>query len=454
MSGSLKPYSAYKHSGVAWLAQVPLHWDVRRSRFLFREVDERSQDGSETHLSMSQQLGLVPSSKVEKRTLVAESYCGGKLCEKDDLVLNRLKAHLGVFAKAKQAGVISPDYTVLRPLPSVNVGFFEATLRSPACRSELRVRAKGIVEGFWRLYTDDFYSITLPVPPAEEQAAIVRYLEHADRRARRYIRAKRSLIKLLDEQKQVIIRQTITGQLDARTGEPYPGYKDSGVEWLGRVPEHWDVRRLKWALRLQRGYDLPQEARRPGDVPVVSSGGVIGRHDQARACAPGIVMGRYGSTEAVFWLEEDYWPHNTALFTTTLNGNHARWCFYLLRSISKADHAGKSAVPGVDRKDLFDIKVVLPPLEEQAAIARFLDETSADLKAAKDRATRAIGLLREYHARLIADVVTGKLDVRAAAAKLPDEEGTNVDGDGRFLEEEQVERGDGDSVAIAEEALP
>ena len=167
-----QPYPEYKDSGVEWLGEVPAHWEVMRSRLLFKEINVRSTAGRETHMSMSQALGLVPSHMVE-RTLTSESYVGGKLCEKGDLVLNRLKAHLGVFALAKQSGVISPDYSVFRKRSSVEMGYFEQVFLLPTLRSELRIRTKGIVEGFWRLYTDDLFDIRLPVPPVGEQKGIV-----------------------------------------------------------------------------------------------------------------------------------------------------------------------------------------------------------------------------------------------------------------------------------------
>ena len=143
-----QPYPAYKDSGVEWLGKVPEHWEMRRARYIFREVDRRSRDGVGQHLSMSQKLGLVPSHLVENRTLVSESYAGGKLCDVGDLVLNRLKAHLGVFACAHHEGIVSPDYTVLRLKKTGIMEYFEQTLRSSGYRTELRIRAKGIVEGF------------------------------------------------------------------------------------------------------------------------------------------------------------------------------------------------------------------------------------------------------------------------------------------------------------------
>ena len=259
-------------------------------------------------------------------------------------------------------------------------------------------------------------------PPLSEQGAIARYLDHATSRIDRYIRSREKLIALLEEQKQTLIHEAVTGRIDVRTGKPYPAYKDSGVEWLGQVPAHWEVRRLKWVTRLQRGYDLPADFRIPGPFPVVSSGGVIGTHAESRCTGPGVVIGRYGSTDAVFFVKQDFWPHNTSLFVTNFHGNSEEWCFYLLGSITKADHAGKSAVPGLDRKDLFGIVVPVPPMTEQQAMVSTIDGAVRKLRDAISGAEQETTLAHEYRTRLIADVVTGKLDVREAAAALPDAE--------------------------------
>lgn len=212
----LNPDAPLKDSGIPWLGQIPAHWEVFRCRYLFREVDSRSLRGEETHLSMSQKLGLVPSAMVEHRTLISASYAGGKLCEVNDLVLNRLKAHLGVFAQARHNGVISPDYTVLRKIRPMSVEYFEHVLRSPACRVELRIRAKGLVEGFWRLYTDDFYDIRLPVPPEAEQVDIVKGL--ATETSEIVIATQRieREIELLREYRTRLIADVVTGKLDVR----------------------------------------------------------------------------------------------------------------------------------------------------------------------------------------------------------------------------------------------
>ena len=209
----LDPNVRLKDSGVEWLGDMPEHWEVTRTRFLFKEVDRRSSTGNETHLSMSQVLGLVPSHQVEQ-TLISDSYVGGKLCEKGDLVLNRLKAHLGVFALADQKGVISPDYSVFRKRLALEMEYFTQVLRLPALRPELRIRSKGIVEGFWRLYTGDLFDIRLPVPPVAEQVTIVDNLSRMTGKLNATIARTRRQIDLMNEYRTRLTADVVTGQLD------------------------------------------------------------------------------------------------------------------------------------------------------------------------------------------------------------------------------------------------
>lgn len=208
----------YKDSHVAWIGDIPSHWSAIRCKYLFRERDERSKEGAETHLSMSQKYGLVPDSQLDERRMLSESYAGGKLCYQDDLVLNRLKAHLGVFALAPQFGVISPDYTVLIPnTERIIPSFGEMVLKSALCRRELRVRVRGIIEGFWRLYTDDFYTIYLPVPPIEEQKEIMQYVDAQAKKTAALENALNREIELLHELRTRLISDVATGQIDVRS---------------------------------------------------------------------------------------------------------------------------------------------------------------------------------------------------------------------------------------------
>ena len=213
----LHGHVATKNSGVEWIGDIPEHWQAMRCKYLFSERDERSQEGTEQHLSMSQKYGLVPDSQLDERRMLSESYAGGKLCYKDDLVLNRLKAHLGVFALSPQSGVISSDYTVLIPnTERVLPTFAETVLKSDRCRGELRIRVRGIIEGFWRLYTDDFNTIVLPVPPIEEQAEIMEYIIEFRGKTKKYEDSLTQEISTLQEFKARLISDVVTGRIDVR----------------------------------------------------------------------------------------------------------------------------------------------------------------------------------------------------------------------------------------------
>ncbi|MGG4195686.1 restriction endonuclease subunit S [Paenibacillus jamilae] len=212
----INPNVKMKPSGIKWLGDIPDHWNIMRCKFLFNEVDERSEYGRETHLSMSQKYGLIPNERLDERRLLSENYIGAKVCQTDDLVLNRLKAHLGVFSLAPQHGLVSPDYTVLRPNTLIFPKFSEYALKSQVCRGELYTRVKGIVKGFWRLYTDDFYNIVLPLPSYQEQINIVTIIEAKFQAIDSIISKTQDEIDLITEYRTRLISDVVTGKVDVR----------------------------------------------------------------------------------------------------------------------------------------------------------------------------------------------------------------------------------------------
>ena len=225
MVSSLKPYSTCKDSGVPWLGEVPTHWEVRRGKMLFRPIDIRSQTGNEELLTVSAERGVVPRKAVNVTMFKAESYVGYKLCWPGDLAINSLWAWARGLGVSQYHGIVSSAYGVYRLLPRFKTysRFIHQLVRSVPFQWELQVRSKGIWISRLQLTDEAFLGAPFPLPPLAEQTAIVRFLDHADRRIQRYIRAKQKLIALLEEQKQAIIHQAVTGQIDVRTGQPLPG---------------------------------------------------------------------------------------------------------------------------------------------------------------------------------------------------------------------------------------
>ena len=290
-------------------------------------------------------------------------------------------------------------------------------------------------------------SVWLPLPPLPEQAAIVRFLDHADRRIRRYIRAKEKLIALLEEQKQAIIHQAVTGRMDVRTGQPYLAYKPSGVEWLRDVPAHWEVKNLGKCGRLMKGNGGNKEDEAPEGVPCVRYGDLYTTHicfiaesrsyvsrDRADKYTPlkfgDVLFAASGETieeigkSAVNLMHGDACCGGDIILFRPSRDFDARYLGYLMdcrdAANQKATMGRGITVMHIYGTQLRYLTLPLAPPLEQTAIAHFLDDTTAKIDDGIARSQREIDLLREYRTRLIADVVTGKLDVREAAAALPE----------------------------------
>jgi len=459
MIDDLKPYPAYKDSGMPWLGQVPEHWEVQRIKTLFRETDERNGNGGGLLLSLTRTRGIVPQSEASNRIASVEDLSNYKVCKSGDLVMNRMQAWSGMFAVSGMDGVISPDYSVFQPKVAIEVHYFEALFKTPVLVDEFAKRSKGIGSGFNRLYTPDFGAIPIASPPLNEQTAIVRFLDYMDRRIRRYVRAKQKLIKLLEEYKQALIHQAVTGSIDVRTGKPYPAYKDSGVEWLGEVPEHWELKPLKRWVRINASV-LPDTTPadyefRYIDIGTVGTGFLTREPQQLRfSNAPSrarrvLHMGDTLVSTVRTYLKAVYYVDGDAealvcstgfAVLTPGPGTQPKYVSYLVQSNTFTDRVTAESVgtayPAIAEGRLGSFYVPFPPLPEQNAIVEYLDTQTAKIDAAISAARSEIELLREYRTRLIADVVTGKVDVREVAARLPEE-----------LSEEEAESMDADEIA-------
>ena len=386
---------------------------------------------------MSQVHGLVPSKDLGRKSLQSENYAGGKLVAEHDLVLNRLKAHLGVFARAKQAGVVSPDYTVFRPKGDASVRYCESLFKTPMYVGEFRRRTKGIVEGFWRLYTDDFYNVTALLPPPEEQVQIVAYLRAQDAHIARFIKAKRDLIKLLTEQKLRIIDHAVTRGLDSSVA-----LRPSGIEWLGEVPEHWEVAFIKHIadvrfsgvdkhshddetpVRLCNYTDVYKNDRITDDMDLMRATATAAEIARLTLKAGDVILTKDSETPddigVPAWVPEDLPGVVCAYHLGLLRPVPDRVLGeFLFRAIGSARTAQQFHVlaTGVTRFALgkHDVKnavIALPPIEEQKTICRWITDECKPLDDAITRIEEEIKLIREYRDRLIADVVTGQVDVR------------------------------------------
>lgn len=208
----LDPAVPMKDSGVEWIGEIPAVWDTVRVKQLLRERKERSAEGKEEPLSMSQKVGLVPTKTLDAIPNPASSYVGAKLAFVNDLVFNKLKAHLGVFSVSKYDGLVSPDYAVYYSTGVVDLKYLEYLFKAPQCISEFSKRSTGIAAGLTRLYTDGLFAIECPLPPKDEQQAIVAYLDEKWTQIDRLIAIKQAKIEKLEQYKRSLIYEYVTGK--------------------------------------------------------------------------------------------------------------------------------------------------------------------------------------------------------------------------------------------------
>ena len=447
MIHNLKPYPAYKDSGVPWLGEIPNTWSVLRGKNIFNVIDVRSETGDEELLTVSSSDGVVPRSQKNVTMFKAESYIGHKLCCPGDLVVNSLWAWMQGLGFTKHYGLVSSAYSVYRPKSEFReyADYFHNLLRSAAYKWELQTRSKGV----WlsRLQLSDLAFLDMPiiVPPKDEQSSIVRYLDYIDRRIRRYIRSKQKLIKLLEEQKQAIIHQAVTRGLD-----PNVKLKPSGVEWLGDVPEHWEIISLGAASELIQtgpfGSQLHSHEYIEGGVPVINpshmqSGCIVPdmsisisqskadslqRHKLQLGDIIAARRGELGRCALVTVIEED-WICGTGSLQIRCKKSifDPEYLLQLFSSQGIRDSLSISSI-GATMDNLNSgmvsrLRLPLPFLDEQRRIIELINVENKKSSLAVSAIKREISLLREYRTRLISDVVTGKLDVREAAASLPEE---------------------------------
>ena len=446
MIASLKSYPEMKNSGVEWLEEVPEHWDVQRLKTashiqvssVNREIKEGEKSvkflGTDTvygtdYITRNTRLESASASdtEVEKFALRANDV----LVTKDSLVPTRIAIPAFVIEDLPELSVCGYHLALLRPVKSsLSSDYLFYALLTPNLSGYFLRLSKGTT--IIGLGHGALSCVPFPLPPLPEQTAIVRYLGHFDRRIQRYVRAKQRLIKLLEEQKKVVIQRSVTRGLD-----PDVPLKPSGVEWLGDIPAHWEVRRLKMSvanvvdLTNHRSKDelyVALEHVESGTGRISESGPDAKFDSQVKRFMAGDIL--FGKLRP--YLTKVARPERSGVCVgeflvlrpqeSTQDANYLK---QFLRSKSIIDVISASAfgakMPRADWMFIGGMKQLLPPLSEQTAIVEYLDKVTADIDAKIAHARRQTDLIREYRARLIADVVTGKLDVREAAAELPDE---------------------------------
>ena len=453
MTPSLKPYPAYKDSGVEWLGEVPEHWRLAPNRTLFKEIKDRGYP-DELLLSVTIARGVIQqsdllsdTSKKDSSNLDKSAY---KLVQAGDIAYNKMRAWEGAIGFSQYRGIVSPAYIVQRPQNQMMGTFAHYLLRTPSFAKEAERWSYGISSDQWSLRPEHFKMIYCCVPPLPEQTAITHFLDYTDRRIQRYIHAKQKLITLLQEQKQAIIHQAVTRGLD-----PNVPTRATGIYWIPEIPAHWSFKRLKFLTNIPSGQVDPRLEEHRHKVliapnHITSGGGRIIAFETADA--QGADSGKY-EVRAGDVVYSKIRPNlrkaaispvdglcSADMYPIRVREDEIIPAFFLHLLLSNnvtnyaVDCSMRVAMPKVNREALGNSWLAYPTLPEQIAIVDRISSGTANLDVAIKRDQRKIDLLNEYRTRLISDVVTGKLDVREAAAKLPEVDPLETEADLETLE--------------------
>lgn len=443
MIRDLKPYAKYQDSGQGWLGRTPAGWQLLRAKYLFREVDARSATGREELLSVSHLTGVTPRRTKNITMFLAESNVGHKLCKPGDLVVNTMWAWMGALGVSKQAGIVSPAYGVYRPIAGERLlpAFADHLLRTPLYAAEYQRRSTGVNDSRLRLYPEQFLRIPVLLPPLDQQAAIVRFLDWANGRLERAIRAKRKVIALLNEQKQAIIHRAVSGSLGSGSQN-----RETGSQWFPTLPAAWELVPMRRVLL--SAVDGPHFSPAYVDegVPFLSARNVrtdrwslkdvkyISEADYREFSKrvkpePGDVLYTKGGTTGVARAVDLDFPFQVWVHIAVLKLQRERidpkYLAYCLNSPRCYEQA-QLFTRGATNQDLGlgrmkDIELPVPAsLNQQAEIVSYLDAETGRFAIAADKLAKEIELLHEYRARMVAEVVTGQVDARHASMNLAD----------------------------------
>ncbi|MCC8992481.1 MAG: restriction endonuclease subunit S [Candidatus Contendobacter sp.] len=446
MIEGLKPYAEYKESGQEWLGGVPAHWELKPGHAAFAPRKESNRGMKEkTVLSLS--YGRIKVKAIDKHHgLVPESYEtyqvvneGNIIIRGTDLQNDHTSLRIGL---SRNRGIISSAYLCLEAQPTITPDYGYQILNVFDLTKAIYLYGSGLRQN---LDHGEIKRLPIFLPPLDEQAAIVRFLDHANRKIDRFIRAKRKLIGLLNEQKQAIIHHAVTRGLD-----PDVPLKPSGIPWLGDIPKHWEVFRLGRVIKLITGFPFPSDGFTQKESAVRLLRGInvtpVGlRWDSTvrweRTQADGldefllqvgdIVLGMDRPIIAAGVRAASIQPQDIPSLLlqrvarlTPKERITGPFLLHLLQGRLFAEYIAPIftgiSVPHLSPEQIKGFKVMLPPVEEQEDIVAFITNETATLTTAIARTEREIALMQEYRTRLTADIVTGKLDVREAAAKLPD----------------------------------
>lgn len=398
----------YKPSGIEWLGEIPQSWENVSIRSCFTESNQRCNTDSYPLLSVTIANGIIYQDDIEnKKDISNDDKSNYKIVPLNAVAYNKMRMWQGaVGVNTLTTGIVSPAYIVAIPNEKILPNFVSYLFKSKIMIGEFDKNSYGLCLDMNNLRYDDFRNIKIPLPPLQEQKEIAEFLDKKCEKIQNYIDKKQKLITLLQEKKQALINEVVTKGLN-----PNIESKNSGIAYLGLIPHHWEVRRMKFMASIHNGREQTEIADENGIYPIYGSGGILGKSMYFIYDKPSVLLGRKGTIDKPLFVEEPFWTIDTMFYTSVSKIVLPKYFYYLCLTIDFQFYISGSAIPSMTQYDLANISFALPPLQEQKQIANFLDEKCEKINSAIEKTKRQIELIKEYKNTLINEAVCGRIRV-------------------------------------------
>ena len=399
-----------KNSGIEWIGEIPDEWEVSKIGQLYEERKTKVSDTVYPPLSVTMQ-GILPQLETAAKS---DAHDDRKLVLKGDFVINSRSDRRGSCGISEFNGSVSLINTVLHPKNEMNPIYYNWLFHSFRFSDEYYKNGHGIVDDLWTTSWTEMKKIFIPLPPKETQQRIASYLDKKCSKIEETIQKQQQVIEKLKAYKQSLITEAVTGKVKIENGKAcgeYESYKDSGVEWIGKIPSGWEIKKAKYFIKISNGSDPKTEE---GDTPVYGSGA-----ESFKTCVefkegPTVLIGRKGATLHIpHYIEGNYWNVDTAFDVKTYSEEILllKFYYYCATAFDYRFYLTSTTLPSMTQTNYGNMYLPVPNTLVQKEIVEFLDNKYDAIDTAIEQKQKLIEKLTEYKKSLIYECVTGKKEV-------------------------------------------
>ncbi len=398
-------YPTYKPSGVDWLGEIPEHWETLANKYIFKlkknQVGKKSSDFVLLSLTLN---GVIKRDMENPQGKFPAEFNTYQEVKKGDFIfcLFDVEETPRTVGLSGFDGMITGAYTVMQPDENFDKGFLYYFYLNLDADKRMKPLYTGLRN---TISKDNFFSFRSFVPPLSEQTAIATFLDNKTALIDKAIAIKQKQIELLKERRQILIHNAVTRGLN-----PDVKMKDSGVEWIGEIPEHWEVKRLKYVLNINNGSDYKHIQTDEG-FPVIGSGGQFAYASEYMYDGEVVFLGRKGTIDKPLYFNGKFWAVDTMFYAISKNDNNTRFLYYVATTIPFKLYSTATALPSMTQSDLNNHIIAIPPFNEQIGIADYIDVATTKIATAISLKEKEIEKLKEYKSVLINSAVTGKIKI-------------------------------------------